>query len=363
MSWQDPLLNSSQQDYPDYPPPPIDYHPPRSTILIPNEEEDPIPSYDETMRNSSSSITLSSLTTMNHRPHHQQQQQQPHLRRGSSQSGLLMSTSSSMSIDRSISSLSTAQDDLLTTPTTPTNPTESHESSTEASRTRNKQMNHLKSLGLAFLNAKQHLALAACRDCVLLPPLYHAFRCFKRFFEELHKTRFLQPSPDGLIPRDSLARELIQPRSSEFFIVGIWCLVSAYLSYQILDGLMVRWIVIYQTTAAILRMLSVSLLIICVEQALLSIFSPWDNYSLHTWILISCVLTGGYIFQNFVTSNLDLKNGKKSRTIDYYNITVFAVVPVGLASFVSMIGLLRALLILRLDLDGCFENGLGGVRF
>ncbi|KAH3683110.1 hypothetical protein WICPIJ_005935 [Wickerhamomyces pijperi] len=354
MNWQG--YTSSNHDYPNYPPSSIDYtHIPVSR----REEDEPVPSYDETMRASNSVTTLSTLVSESRR-----QSFTSHTRHNSAQGSstsvsYALATSSSISLDPSISS--SLQDDDILPPSTSTEPMES---STEASRTRNKQMNHLKLLGLTFLNAKQHLALAACRDFVLIPPLYHAFRCFKRCFEEVHKTRFLNPAPDGLIPRDSLARELIQPRSSEFFIVGIWCLVSAYLSYQILDGLMVRWIVTYQTTAAILRMLSVSLLIVWVEQILLSVFSPWDNYSLHTWILISCVLTGGYIFQNFVTSNLDLKNnGKKARTIDYYNITVFAVVPVGLASFVSMIGLLRALLILRLDLDSCFENGLGGVRF
>jgi hypothetical protein len=128
-------------------------------------------------------------------------------------------------------------------------------------------------------------------------------------------------------------------------------LVAAYLSFTVIDGLVVRWIVTYQTSAAILRVLSMSMLLITIEQATLAIFSPGGTYSLHTWILISCILTGAYILQNFVTSNLDLKNENKARSVDYYSITVYAVVPVGLASFVSMIGLLRALLILRLDIE------------
>lgn len=30
-------------------------------------------------------------------------------------------------------------------------------------------------------------------------------------------------------------------RSSELFLAGIWCIVSGYLSYSVIDGLMVRW--------------------------------------------------------------------------------------------------------------------------
>ena len=56
-----------------------------------------------------------------------------------------------------------------------------------------------------------------------------------------------------------------------------------------------------------------------------------------------------YIIQNFVTSNLALEH--KSRSVDLYNIAVFAVVPVGIASFLTMISLLWSLMILRIDLE------------
>lgn len=207
--------------------------------------------------------------------------------------------------------------------------------------------NLLKILGLNFLNARQHLALAICRDCVLILPLYHAFTCFKTTYY-LDHNKSTEPNIDI---KTLIIEQLISPGSSEHFIAGIWCLVAAYLSFAVLDGLLVRWIVTYQTSAAILRVLSMSLLIITIEQATLAIFSPGGTYSLHTWILISLILTGAYILQTFVTSNLDLKNETKARSVDYYNITVYAVVPVGLASFVSMIALLRALLILRLDVE------------
>lgn len=142
-------------------------------------------------------------------------------------------------------------------------------------------------------------------------------------------------------------------RNSEHFLTGVWCIVSGYLSYSVLDGLMVRWIVTYLTSAAIVRMLSMSMIIVTVEQYLVATFSAQGySYGLHIWILISCGLTVLFIIQNFVTLNLDLKDGKvRARFFDFYKIAVFAVVPVGLASFITMIGLLRSLLILRLDLE------------
>lgn len=202
----------------------------------------------------------------------------------------------------------------------------------------------LKVLGLNFLNAKQHFALAICRDFVLLPPLYNAFKCFRQSFKFHHTLDHQDYESQAL-------SILTRPSSSEHFIAGIWCIVAAYLSFSVIDGLMVRWIVTYQTGAAILRVLALSMLLITIEQGMLAILSPDGLYSLHTWILISCILTVFYIVQNFVTSNLDLKNDKKPRSVDYYNITVFAVVPIGVASFISMIALLRVLLILRLDLE------------
>ncbi|GME97940.1 unnamed protein product [Ambrosiozyma monospora] len=47
------------------------------------------------------------------------------------------------------------------------------------------------------------------------------------------------------------------------------------------------------------------------------------------------------------------KKGKQTirRTVDLYNITVFAVVPIGVASFFTMVGLIRLLVIVRLEID------------
>lgn len=51
-----------------------------------------------------------------------------------------------------------------------------------------------------------------------------------------------------------------------------------------------------------------------------------------------------------ITENENKNLGKYKRKIDLYNLIVFAVVPIGVASFVSMVGLVRLLVILRLDI-------------
>lgn len=195
----------------------------------------------------------------------------------------------------------------------------------------------LKLLGLQFLNARQHFLLAASRDLSLVPSL---MGLCQSWWVVVKGARV----PGALV--------LTGARLSEHFLTGVWCMVSAYLLYSVLEGLMVRWIVTYSTTGAIVRMLLMSAIMIVVERYLVAAFlAEGYNYGLHTWIMISCVLTVLYIAQNFVTSNIDLKGHRRARFFDFYNIVVFAVVPVGVASFITMVGLLRSLLILRLDID------------
>ncbi|EDK44936.1 hypothetical protein LELG_03115 [Lodderomyces elongisporus NRRL YB-4239] len=293
------------------------------------------------------------------------------------------------------------------------------------SRASKLQQSSIKKLGLKLLNARQHFLLASCRDISLIPPLFGLFQSWKRIsHEEVNNMILNNTSSNPLvtpIPKITTAMGL------EHFLTGVWCIVAAYLSYSILDSLLVRWIVTYSTSAAIVRVLSMSTIIITLEMYFVSAFSAEGyKYGLHIWILISCILTLTYIVQNFVTLNLQLENytndkvgndintfsaadmpqqpeltrptasgsstslagtlepsarmasftfdaelepetglgpepqlrsavKKKSvkprRFFDFYNIVVFAVVPVGLASFITMIGLLRSLLILRIDVD------------
>lgn len=191
---------------------------------------------------------------------------------------------------------------------------------------------------------------------------------------------------------------LITGRASEYVLCAMWCLVSLYLSFAILDNLMVRWIMKYSIMAVILRMFSMSLVLITIQLFLLNSLSPERDYYLHTWILISCILTGLFIWQNYLNSNLDyikrhphspehndnnnnnsdnehndeddltshsVRNSdeelefeevektdpKLKRAFNIYNIVVFCVVPIGLASFITMLCLLRNLFIQRLDIE------------
>lgn len=275
----------------------------------------------------------------------------------------------------------------------------------------------IKLLSLNNLNAKQHFLIALCRDLSLLPPILSFFHSLKKAWDLSYKNNVLYSMENKSLTNafklfwqtyttgtnsatnsDSyLLTALITARSSEYLLCSLWCLVSMYLSYSILDSLMVRWIVKYSTLAAILRMFSMSLIFITLELLLLSSLSPQGNYYLHTWIMISCILTGAYIWQSFLTSNLNYVQEKQERTtsdessgddlaavrrgmsntgigeedtqrkkrkkysknfkftknrqINLYNITVFCVVPVGIASFITMIGLLRNLVIQRLDVE------------
>ncbi|SCU85191.1 LAMI_0C10418g1_1 [Lachancea mirantina] len=284
----------------------------------------------------------------------------------------------------------------------------------------------IKLLTLNNLDSKQHFFIAICRDVSLLPPLLSFAHSLKKAWSLSYKTSAaLYPLEDSSVSLSAtfkmmwqaykvsktqafsadtnLPLQLSKARSSEYLLCSLWCLVAMYLTYSILEALMVRWIVKYSTAAAILRMFSMSLLLITLEMLLLSSLSPKGDYYLHTWILISCILTGAYISQSFLTSNFDYLEGKDKdftdaatrnpttnsqptesmdtacsspssedlltmpsrkrkkssnallfhgkRQMHLYNITVFCVVPVGVASFVTMIGLLRNLVIQRLDVE------------
>ncbi|ODV80297.1 uncharacterized protein CANTADRAFT_50133 [Suhomyces tanzawaensis NRRL Y-17324] len=243
--------------------------------------------------------------------------------------------------------------EIPVSPPTPTPATSNGNSSAHGTRGNDSyKRTSIKQLGLKFLNARQHFALAICRDISLIPALIGLVQSWKQVFVDSH-----QVSVDSLALGHSsqhLTQSITSGRVLEHFLTGVWCIVSAYLSYSALDSLIVRWIVIYLTPAAIVRVLSMSTIMVTIESYLVSVFTADGyKYGLHIWILISCCLTLTYIGQNFVTSNLDLRKGapKRARFFDIYNIVVFAVVPVGLASFITMIGLLRSLLILRIDID------------
>lgn len=292
----------------------------------------------------------------------------------------------------------------------------------------------MKTLSLSHLTANQHFFMALCRDVSLLPPLFNIFKSLKKAWQLLYSDQSLyfnnipynnnnvtaattaHINNTGDILKNSTTNILIQSltnlthaTASEYLLCSLWSLVSLYLTYATLDSLMIRWIVKYSTVAAIVRMFSMSLLIITVESLVINSFSLHSDYLLHVWIIISCFLTVMFIWQSYLSSNLNYVNEKASkssldsssdyqssdsssinsnsrhsdissntrssstgkkekskfrrkhdypiflatnkRTIDLYKITVFCVVPVGVASFLTMVGLLRNLFIQRIDVE------------
>lgn len=159
------------------------------------------------------------------------------------------------------------------------------------------------------------------------------------------KTRASMPSPFDLSNVNAFASLTF----SHLLLAAVWCVVAGYLSYSVLDGLADRWIVTYSSPAVIIRLLSASALNAAMTQALLAVVSHDPAYRLHAWILIACILTIAYAVQNFMASNFALE--KRPRSVDLYKIAVFAVVPVGLVSFFTMLGMMRGIMILQFQYD------------
>lgn len=129
---------------------------------------------------------------------------------------------------------------------------------------------------------------------------------------------------------------------------ALWCMASGYMAYLSLDGLIVRWIVTYSQIAATVRMVSCVMLNYLLIQSF-SRFGTSDTQALQIWVLITCVLTISYVLQSFIASNM--ATGTKERTLNLFHTAVYAVIPIGLASFFTMIGLIRTVMILQYQLD------------
>lgn len=182
------------------------------------------------------------------------------------------------------------------------------------SRLYEKQIASIKTLSLNHLTAKQHMLLALFRDISLIPAGFHWFKAIRKaylisvkdiFNNRIDPNNNININNNFKINEIRILSNLITGRASEYMLCSLWCLVSLYLSFAILDNLMVRWIMKYSVMAVILRMFSMSLVLITIQLFLLNSLSPDRDYYLHTWILISCILTGFFIWQNYLTSNLD----------------------------------------------------------
>ncbi|KAK9263739.1 N-glycosylation protein-domain-containing protein [Lipomyces tetrasporus] len=175
----------------------------------------------------------------------------------------------------------------------------------------------------------QNFAHLVCKALSLPPSIHGIFICLHEAWKAMNS------------PNDSAT-------SLELVLAALWAGVSAYLFYAFIDGLMLRWqyrLVMYSSPATILRLLSINTLMAAMTRIVLTTFAGDPVNFLPTWILIACILTAAYAIQNFVTSNIAIE--ERARRVDIYHIAVFAVVPVGIASFITMIGLIRSLMEIR----------------
>lgn len=121
----------------------------------------------------------------------------------------------------------------------------------------------------------------------------------------------------------------------------MWCLVSSYLSFAFTDGMMLRWLFSYGPVATLVRLLVLNVFNYYITTSILSVADGKSKFVLPAWIFISVLFTGAYCVQDWLTSNIAVigrENAK--RRLNFLEVAVFCVVPVGLASFFTMIMLL-----------------------
>lgn len=122
---------------------------------------------------------------------------------------------------------------------------------------------------------------------------------------------------------------------------AVWCSVACYLSFSVTDGLMIRWLFHYGPSATIVRLLTFSAFNYYITAIILSLAGGRSDLYLPAWIVISLILTVAYIIQDYLTSNIAIVTpGHGRRMVNFLEVAVFCVVPVGMASFFTMILLL-----------------------
>ncbi|EEB08190.1 N-glycosylation protein [Schizosaccharomyces japonicus yFS275] len=149
---------------------------------------------------------------------------------------------------------------------------------------------------------------------------------------------------------------------------SLWTAVSAHLSFVLTNNFMLKWLIHYSLAPTIIRLISLNMITVSFVSLSVRYITKGDyNYLLHAWIAISCFQTFAYIVQDWITSPItrtvlyDATNDKPDKqsassecsqpcnkrtrhrhrhNIDLLELAVFAVVPVGIASFFTMLVLL-----------------------
>ncbi|BFZ61912.1 hypothetical protein YB2330_002990 [Saitoella coloradoensis] len=211
-----------------------------------------------------------------------------------------------------------------------------------------------------------HIPLVAARSLSILPSVLG----FLDALSTAYTHQYLTTDPHGgtgNVWKEFGDREC---KTWELGAACMWCAVCGYLSFWFTDGLMLRWLIRYSPLATCIRLLSLSTI-----NAALTYGIVWTEWGwmrepsglLVAWIVEACVLTVAYTIQDWVTSDLSLPVAPRAqrsprtvrfktsdddppsglekdkdeeggyRELDLVEVAVFAVVPVGMAGFVTMV--------------------------
>ena len=133
------------------------------------------------------------------------------------------------------------------------------------------------------------------------------------------------------------------------WLPAIWCIVSGYMTWLGLKGMIKRWVFTYSEVGAVFRVVTCVLINYLAISTLTHFRHSRGTTSmidLQIWILISVILTILYTLQTFINSDLGTTRGRK--TLNLFHIAVYAVIPIGLASFLTMLALIRNLMLVQL---------------
>lgn len=130
-------------------------------------------------------------------------------------------------------------------------------------------------------------------------------------------------------------------------MTAVYAGIASFLSYQVTDGLMLRWLVRYSRAGCAVRLLSFNALNIYLTSMVVQLARQYQNVLhakqqllLPAWVLVACVLTIAYTIENWVTSNIRAaaaaRHDHLRRQLNLYEVAVFGVAPVGMASFITM---------------------------